>query len=127
MISAGGKAARPAFDREEVLRAARAIFKRGMVTELRALNATIGNDRYTGTISGYFDNAEALADAAAEITSAKGVYFVPNEVRPDLLARSVNKARQVKSEALTSDKDILRRRWLLIDCDALRPADISAS
>lgn len=127
MIAGARKATTPNCDRAEIVRAMRAVFRKGMVTEVRVLKGKTPQDRFAGTYSGYFDNAEALADAVAEIDWATGVYFVPNEVRKDLLARSVNKLRKVQSEPLTSDADIERRRFLLVDCDAIRPSGISAS
>ncbi len=49
-------------------------------------------------------------------------------MNPSLLARALNRIRICKGkEPLTSDLDIIRRRWLLIDCDAQRPAGISAT
>ena len=54
-------------------------------------------------------------------------YFVPNPIKPALLARSMNKAHSIGKNPTTADHDILRRRWLLIDCDPIRPAGISAS
>lgn len=127
MIAAGRKGAVPNCDKQEIIRAMRAVFRENMVTEVRALKGKTPADRYAGTYSGYFDDPEALANAVAEIDWATGIYFIPNQVRPDLLARSVNKLRKVQSEPTTSDADIERRRWLLIDCDAIRPAGISAS
>ena len=52
---------------------------------------------------------------------------MPNPVQPALLARSLNKARGVGKDPTTGDADIVRRHWLLIDCDAVRPAGIAAS
>ena len=42
------------------------------------------------------------------------------------LARCSNRIKS-RARTTTSDKDIARRRWLLIDCDAVRPADISST
>lgn len=116
-----------AHDPTEVERALRLIFQPGQVTELRALDAVTAADRRLHTFSGYFDDPAKLAKAAAGIVSAKGIYFVPNPIQPALLARSLNKARAVGKDPTTGDADILRRLWLLIDCDAMRPAGIAAS
>ena len=100
------------------------------VTELRALNCKVQGEYRTGTYSGYFDaeHIDELIYACQQIEFASGVYFVPNPVNPDLLARRLYKAEIVgNKEPLTSDKDIISRRWLLIDCDPIRPAGISAS
>ena len=58
---------------------------------------------------------------------AKGVYIVPNVVIPALLARAANRVRAVDREPTTSDANIQRRRWLLIDADPVRPAAISST
>ncbi len=103
------------------------ILEPGQVTELRALEAVLPGDRRQQTVSGYFDDPEKLAAAALSIRSAKGIYFVPNPVDPALLARAANRIRPAGREPLTSDGNILCRRWLPIDADAIRPAGISAT
>jgi putative DNA primase/helicase len=117
----------PKTDPAEIERALRLILPSGQVTELRALDAVTGADRRPHTESGYFDDPAKLAEGAAKITAAKGIYFIPNLVQPALLARSLNKARAVGKAPITSDADIVRRLWQLIDCDAVRPAGIAAS
>ncbi|MCC6907052.1 MAG: DUF3987 domain-containing protein [Phycisphaerales bacterium] len=85
-------------------------------------------DRRVGTISGYFDSPEALADSISRIEHAKGIYIVPNVVNPALLARANNRIRITgKGDPLTADHDIVQRRWLLIDLDPQRPAGISST
>ena len=68
-----------------------------------------------------------MIDAAEAITDAKGIYFIPNPVNPDLLARAHNRTRDVRNEPTTSDSDIEERHWLLIDLDPVRPSGISSS
>jgi hypothetical protein len=97
----------------------------GGVVEMRALA-----DRFTH--SGYFDDFAKLA-AAAEALDAdpevKGTYVTLNLVDPALLARRANrvKMRLSRSDATTSDADILRRRWLPIDLDPVRPSGVSST
>jgi len=50
----------------------------------------------------------------------------PEPVKPDLLARASNRVKAF-AETTTSDSDILERRWMLVDCDPVRPAGISSS
>jgi len=99
----------------------------GQVTELRALNATAAADRFPQTWSGYFDDVARLASEAQRIKSATGIYFLPNPVNSALLARASNRVRPAKKNPLTGDTDVIARRWLLIDADAVRPAGISAT
>lgn len=119
----------PTDQQYEVARAAMQLFfPPGQVTELRALAVSTADFRRPHVVSGYFDDVDALATAAVSISPfAKGVYTVMNEVNPALIARAVNRIRPVNNEPLTGDNDILSRRWLLIDLDAVRPAGISAT
>jgi hypothetical protein len=115
-------------DRDTIVRAAQALVAPGGITELRALRATTAREAWrTNTLSGYFDSSEKLAEAVAEIVSASGVYVVINEVNPALLARAANRLLIIKGEPTTADHDIVRRRWLPIDLDPVRPTGISAT
>jgi hypothetical protein len=49
-----------------------------------------------------------------------------NVLNPQLLCRSANRAKSF-AQLTTSDADILRRRYLPIDLDAIRPARTSSS
>lgn len=118
----------PTIDRAEMIRAAKLLVAPGGITELRALNATLPPSRFPGTVSGYFQSASALSDAVAQIGSASGVYIVLNQLNPDLLARAANRIRTAsKSDPLTADNDIQRRRWLPIDLDPTRPTGVSST
>jgi hypothetical protein len=79
--------------------------------------------------SGYFDyeHIDTAAKEVAKLCSYGGVYVTINPVNPDLLARACNRMKYAGKTPATSDGDILRRRWLLIDCDAVRPAGISST
>lgn len=116
----------PSTDRVAVVQAFKMIVG-DAVTELRALEATVGGDSFPRTYSGYFDDAERFADAVMSIRSAKGIYFIPNEVDPALRARANNRIRRAPKGESTGDTNIVRRRWLLVDCDAVRPSGISSS
>jgi hypothetical protein len=96
--------------------------QRGDVHEVR-----IPKTGRRGTISGYFDNAEALANAVLPLDgTVPAIYITLNPVNPALMARAANRLRE-RAESTTSDADVIRRRWLLIDCDPVRPAGISSS
>jgi hypothetical protein len=92
------------------------------VIEIRCLNSG------KGTISGYFDDFSEAATVAARLDSAgvPAVYFTLNPINSALLARAKNKIVPYAKHT-TSDADILRRRWLPIDLDPVRPAGISAT
>jgi hypothetical protein len=111
----------------QIVTALRMILSPGQVTELRALDAVLQGDRRPQVVSGYFDDPAKLAKAAESIASAKGAYFVVNPVNPALLARATNRIRAAGKEPLTSDADVICRRWLPIDTDPVRPSGISSS
>jgi hypothetical protein len=83
--------------------------------------------------SGYYDRGH-IPDATKRIRDFEetdgfeGIYVVFNETNPALLARKKNRiALATKNDRSTSDADVTRRRWFLIDCDPERPSGISAS
>jgi hypothetical protein len=107
----------PTTPREEILRTCRLLMAPGAVHEVRIPKA--GS---RGTIAGYFDNAERLADAVLAIDgTVPGVYLTLSPCNPALLARAANRLRD-RAQVTASDADILRRLSLLIDFDPVRPA-----
>ena len=108
-----------------MIREALAALFSGGVVEVRALGDY-------ATHSGYFDDFAKLADAAEALDTdpeVRGIYVTLNAVDPALLARRANrvKMRLSRSDATTSDADILRRRWLPIDLDPVRPSGVSST
>src|SRR5690349_2621793 len=80
-----------------------------------------------GVVSGYFDDHDALAKAIfqADVNyRAAGVYYVLNRIDPALLGRACNRLKE-RAEYTTADNNILRRRWLPVDLDPVRPPGIS--
>ncbi|GHO82982.1 hypothetical protein [Dictyobacter formicarum] len=118
-------------DTTEVLRALQVLLAPGHVAELRILNATTRASRYPYQASGYFNDQQAMIEALKTLTSAKGVYVTLQPCIPELLARAQNRLRSADemrmNKSSTSDSHVLAYRWLLIDADPDRPADISAS
>jgi hypothetical protein len=101
----------------------------GQVVELRALDVRSGNGR-PHIEAGFFDFDHLLfmAKTALQITlRARGVYFTLNPVIPDLLARRCNRIDWAGEGELTKDKDVIRRRWLLVDADPIRDPLVSAT
>lgn len=108
-------------DRAAIRTALNNLYVPGDVIELRIY----GTRR--GTVSGYYNDFNALARHAAEWNGeGDGVYTTINPVDPDLLARAVNRLIPY-AKRTTSDTDIMRRRRLLIDCDPMRPSGISST
>ena len=105
---------------DEIRRAHRALFKPGDVVEIRAFQGK-------KTVSGYFDNCGDFVKAARRLDrEGYQVYATLNEVYPALLARAANRLEQWP-RSTTSDKDVLRRRWLPLDFDPVRPSGVSSS
>jgi len=104
--------------------------------EMRVLRAAVdrqgwirrGDDVSSGfggsTIAGWFDENQRLIDESRRLRGVSG-YVTFNPVRSDLLARSDN--RLSRARHTTRDDDVLCLRWLYLDIDALRPAEISST
>lgn len=109
-------------DHTEIANALRAVTLPGSTFEIRCLGTRKGK-----VDSGYFNNVD---EAAAAIISAgayyKGVYLTPNPVNDDLMARSYNRITPW-SEKTTNDPDVLKRRWIMLDVDPIRPSGISST
>jgi hypothetical protein len=121
-------ATRRTFDVAEVRHTVSLLTEPRSVFEVRALEARIEGQWREGTVSGYFDNIADLLRMLPIITSAKGIYLTLNSINPALHARAYNRFRLLgQRDPVTSDQDVLRRRWLPIDCDAVRPTGISST
>lgn len=95
------------------------------VIELRALTQR-GRKR---TDAGYFDvshHAGAAREAESLNASGAAVYVTLNPVDPQLLGRYSNRIEKF-AQATTTDANIVRRAWLLLDFDPVRPKDTSAT
>jgi uncharacterized protein (DUF927 family) len=94
------------------------------VIELRGLDT---DSRELGpTVSGYYDSAHPLVHDAGRLSGHANLYITLNPVKPALLARAHNRLESYAKHT-TSDADILSRRWLAIDFDAVRPVGISST
>jgi len=116
-------------DNDTIITALQTLFAPGDVFEIRILDAVLPGSSWQHTQSGYFDyeHIELIPNLLANFKGYGGVYATLNPVNPDLLARANNRFKKAKSRETTGDKDILRRRWMLIDVDPVRPAGISAT
>ncbi len=105
------------------------LFEPGDVFEVRAPKCRDG--KYEPTCSGYFDYASLYKAVIAivkldESGNAPGIYVTLNAVSPNLLGRAANRIKQ-RAKETTCDKDIVRRRRLLIDVDPIRSSGVSAT
>jgi len=112
----------------EILRALKILFAEGETVEVRLLppGKASGQKRV-----GYYRDFEKLAkdvETFDQIKNAKhNSYVVLNTCDPGLFARSPNKIAQAGDTSATSDQDVLRRKWLLVDCDPRKPSGVSSA
>jgi hypothetical protein len=110
-------------DLQQIQRAIKIFFVRGQVVEIRVPG------KY-GSISGYFDDHEKLATAVKRLSDGgehDAVYYTLNPCQSALLARRAKNILHHDVRDTTSDSEIARRSWLLIDFDPKRPKGISAT
>ena len=82
-----------------------------------------------GMAVGYFDSEhhrELVEKAYSLSTLNYAVYMSLNDVDPQLISRYNNRI-EMNSELSTSDSNILRRKWIIIDLDPIRPAETSTT
>jgi hypothetical protein len=110
-------------DPAEVKRGIALLHRPGDVVEVRILNTR------RGVVSGYFDDHAAMAEAICEADAwykPNAIYYTLNLVNPALLARACNRLKEGVN-LTTADPHIIRRRWLPVDFDPVRPAGISST
>lgn len=112
----------PKADPEQMLRALRLMHEPDEVVELRCI-------RGRQIVAGFFDAAHwpELVKIAARL-NAQGfaAYHVANVADPGLHGRYHNRVAD-RDVATTTDRDVVRRRWLLLDFDPARPKDTAAT
>lgn len=113
--------------KDEVIRSCTLLHPQDAVYELRVLGASTPSFGNRHIEFGYFNDPVLLAEAAGGISVATGFYITINPVGPTMLARSTNRLRPGKKGLSTANVDITSRRWLLVDCDPVRPSGISAT
>ena len=75
---------------------------------------------------GYFNSGQKLIEALKGI-DADAIYYTLNPVKQELIARANNKIIETKKNPTTSDKDILKREYILIDVDPVRASGIPSN
>jgi KaiC/GvpD/RAD55 family RecA-like ATPase len=76
--------------------------------------------------SGYFNDPFTLVEEVAKHDNLN-LYFTLNKVDEACMSRTQANKIVYGSKAQTSDVDIIRREWILIDLDPKRPADTNAT
>jgi hypothetical protein len=95
----------------------------GGILELRMIGTA------QGTVAGWFNDPQALALAAAPFDGRAQIYTTLNRVNPDLPTRLRYTLNQIviKPKTLTTDAEIFRRDWMLVDIDPIRAPDTSST
>jgi hypothetical protein len=111
------------FDAAEIERSIGILYREGDIIEVR-----VPNTEKSGTISGYFDDREALVKAICGVAPGNhpGIYWTLNPARQDLLARAANRLK-IRAPHTTKDTDVSQICWLLTDIDPIRPAGVSST
>ena len=78
------------------------------------------------TSSGYFNDIKKAAAEAKKYDGKGNVYFVLNKINPACYHRE-NRDRIIDKATNTSDTDIERREWILLDFDPIRASKTSAT
>ena len=98
------------------------------VSEIRATKAgPYKNTTYSGYFTALSEEAflEGIHACAKQKPSA--IYVTLNPIHPDALARCANRIDRAGSGDGAKDNEILHRRWILVDADTIRLANISAT
>lgn len=106
------------------------LYEPGDVFEVRAPKSLERpGSSFEATWSGYYDDIDKATADILELDAGgvcPAIYCTLNPVRESLLARAHNRLI-FKAKTTTTDRDIVRRRWLLVDCDPCRPAGVSST
>lgn len=97
------------------------VFPINEYVEIRLLNVT-----KKGTMVGYFNNQDDLYTAIKQYDGKYNVFMSLNEIIQDVSARSANHLKEWAKETL-KDEEVVRRRWILVDLDPVRPAGVSST
>lgn len=106
--------------RKECIKAIEVLGINNRAVEIRMLKTK------KGTISGYYGNKEKLLKDIFRYDGVNNIFFTLNLFSEDLLARGKDRLIEYASHT-TSDSEITRREFLLIDVDPKRPAGVSST
>lgn len=83
----------------------------------------IGNKTY----SGYFKNVDVLLKELKKFNGKSQFYFVFNSIKDACYSREQCEKFVERAKQTTSDNDIARRRWVLIDLDPRRASGVGST
>jgi hypothetical protein len=105
--------------------------KPGEILEVRIVKVWGKSSAWKGftksTVSGYFDNYLSFNECVRKAIQNQqaNIYFTLQVINPRLIGRAYNRLKA--TDLTTSDKNAMSYRWIPIDIDPERPADVSAT
>lgn len=105
---------------DEILDTLKLVRNEGEVIEIRMVGTR------EGTVSGYFDNYTEAVKSLEKYNGKNDIYITLNPVKSGLLSRYNNRL-QTYAKQTTSDTDIEKIKYILIDLDPVRPSGISST
>lgn len=104
---------------EQQIRYAIDLIKQNGLVEVRILQGK-------KSISGYFKDVDNIIREIKRYEDAN-IYFVLNEINDACYSREQKEKLYENPKNTTSDTDISKREWVLIDIDPVRPSGVSAT
>lgn len=118
-----GNAMNNAFNETEIRKAISLLIGEGNIFECRILNSANKSQQY----SAYFKSSNSLiANLSKQDLRDSNVYIILNKIKNECYGRKQAESFK-KVNTSTSDTDVERRWWLLIDIDPERPSDTSST
>ena len=110
---------------DEIRRAIALLYQPGETIELRCFL------RGSAILNGYYKDWNRLAADAIKINTDMqpplSIYSCLNPCKPETYARRPDSFDRAATGEAVSDGEVLMRRWLLVDCDPIRPKGVSAT
>ena len=109
-------------NQEDIRAGIELILPEGSICEMR-----IPNTGSMGTISGFYKDREALLKRAAKFDrKEKAIFVTLNPVKEELY-RLRPDSIEARAKNTARDKDIVKRVWLPLDFDPIRPSGVSST
>jgi putative DNA primase/helicase len=80
-----------------------------------------------GAHAGYYNNLDKFVEDVVRWSGSGHCYFTLNAIHPDCASRILNRIAWAKRDTLTKDKEIVRRKLILLDFDPQRLSGIPSS
>ena len=126
------------YNLDEIRKAIRLLFSDVRIGDGECVEVRMMNKKKNLTVSGWFDDFEMMAKAVARAARDgfgtpgayrfihENIFWTCNPVDDALLSRQPKNTLDFVSEN-TSDNNVTRRIWMIVDIDPLRPSGVSAT